>query len=258
MNSWSVPHEVKDANGDPTGRLLSAIDRLYARFASMYMHKWSSHFTSADMIEDWKKAWSSALLMNGVTFQLAFEGIERCSREYPKWPPSEGEFVALCKPALDYEQAFYDAVRLMQKRAMNDPADPDIWPEPAVYWAAQDFGQFELRQVTYGQASTRWKKLLDNRRGPDCPAVPQYAPQLAAPARNADGVAITSAEAKEAARAALRALVTRRPSKEVSEERARATLARHEAGEVVPTYLLSHARHVLAALAMPDPDDEPL
>ena len=240
-------------------RMLSAIDRLYGRFASMYMHKWSSHFTSPAVIADWKKAWSSALIAEGITPRLALEGVERCRAEYPTWPPSEGQFIALCKPPLDYEQAFADAVRELRKRLLNDPDKQPHWPIPALYWATVDYGQGELMQATYGQAAARWKKLLDNRLKGDCPDVPQYVPQLAAPVRNDKGEAITSAQAKADALAAMRALVRRQPSPEVAAEKARATLARHEAGEPVPMYLLSHAREVLARLEAPDPsEDEPI
>jgi hypothetical protein len=238
-------------------RMLSAIDRLYGRFASMYMHKWSSHFTSPAVIADWKKAWSSALIAEGVTPRLALEGVERCRAEYPTWPPSEGQFIALCKPPMDYEQAFHDAVRQMVKRHQNNPQEPDTWPHPALYWAAVDFGG-DLRMVSYSQAAARWKKLLDKRMQGECEPVPNFALALPAPPRNADGVAITSDEAKATARAAFKALVSRKPSPEVAATKAREVLARHEAGERVLPIQLSHAREVLARLADPAtaPDDE--
>jgi len=241
-------------------RMLSAIDRLYGRFASMYMHKWSSHFTSPAVIADWKKAWSSALIAEGITPRLALEGVERCRTEYPTWPPSEGQFIALCKPPLDYEQAFRDAVRELRKRLLNDPDKQPHWPIPALYWAAVDYGQGELMEASYGQAAARWKKLLDNRLKGDCPDVPQYVPQLAAPVRNDKGEAITSAQAKADALAAMRALARRQPSPDVALTKAREVLARHEAGEPVPEYQLSHARVVLARLAgsATAPDDDPI
>lgn len=236
---------------------MSAIDRLYGRFASMYMHKWSSHFTSPTVITDWKNAWSSALIAEGITPRQSAEGIERCRSEYPTWPPSEGQFIALCKPPMDYEEEFTDAAFQMMKRQQNNPKEPAKWRYPALYWAAVDFGG-DLRTMSYSQAATRWKRLLDKRRQSECEPVPNFALQLAAPPRNADGVAITSDEAKAEARAALRAMLTRKPSPEVAATKAREVLARHEAGEAVLPYLLSHAREVLALLADPTtaPDDE--
>lgn len=242
-------------------RMLSAIDRLYGRFASMYMHKWSSHFTSPAVIADWKKAWSSALIAEGITPRLALEGVERCRTEYPTWPPSEGQFIALCKPPLDYEQAFRDAVRELRKRLLNDPEKVPHWPIPALYWAAVDYGQGDLIEASYGQAAARWKKLLDNRLKGDCPDVPQYVPQLAAPVRNDKGEAITSVQAKADALAAMRALVRRQPSPDVAAAKAREVLARHAAGEPYLPIQLSHARETLARLSDPataPDDDEPI
>jgi hypothetical protein len=266
-NSWSAPREVMVMESDGLGgvrevpRMLSAIDRLYGRFASMYMHKWSSHFTSPQLIADWKKAWSNALIAEGITPRLALEGVERCRTEYPTWPPSEGQFIALCKPPMDYELAFRDAVRELRKRLLNDPDKQPHWPIPALYWATVDFGQGAMIEAIYGQVAARWKKLLDKRLQGDCPDVPKYVPQLAAPVRNAEGEAITSAQAKADALAAMRSMAHRRPSQDVAITKAREVLARHEAGEPVAAYLLAHARERLARLtgATTAPaDDEPI
>lgn len=238
-------------------RMLSAIDRLYSRFASMYMHKWSSHFTGPEVVADWKKAWSSALIAEGITPRLALEGVERCRKEYPTWPPTEGQFIALCKPPLDYEQAFHDTLRELRKRHLNDPAKPDYWPQPALYWAALDFGQHELFQTSYGQAAARWKKLLDKRLESDCAAVQPYVPQLAAPARNAEGLAVTSAEARAAAMSAMSGLTSKQPSRAVAIQRARDVLARHAAGEPMYVYYVEHAREVLARLEPAGPEGDP-
>ena len=231
--------------------MLSAIDRLYARFASMYMHKWSSHFTSPDVIADWKKAWTGALINSGITFQMALEGIERCRIAHPTWPPTEGQFVALCKPELDYEDAFNYAVRELRKRRTGE----DSWPVPAVYWAAMDFGQYELRQASYGQAATRWKRLLDKRLSGECPDVPAFMHQLAAPARNEEGEAITSAEAKARAMSAMRVLAGRAPSRELAIKRARDILERQAAGETVTHAQVAFAKEALARLRAEDDDD---
>jgi hypothetical protein len=255
LNSWNAPREVIGQEPDGMGgfrevrRMLSAIDRLYARFASMYMHKWSSHFTSPDVIADWKKAWTSALINSGITFQMALEGIERCRTEFPTWPPTEGQFVALCKPELDYEDAFNYAVRELRKRRTGE----DSWPVPAVYWAAMDFGRFELRQASYGQAAERWKRLLDKRLSGECPSVPVLdQPQLAAPARNAEGAFVTSAEAKASAMSAMRDLADRAPSRELAIKRARTILERHAAGEPVTPAQVAFAKEALARLRADD------
>jgi hypothetical protein len=233
---------------DGSERKLSAIKQLYLRFDAMYMQKWRSYFTSTLVIEDWYKMWSHALSSNGITVKMAFAAIERCAKEYPKWPPTEGEFIALCRPEIDYEQAFHDAVRQMHKRMQNDPDDRDFWPMPAMYWAAVDFGQFELRTVSYGQAAARWKRLLDKRRESDCPDVPVFVLQIAAPARDDAGVAVTSVEAKATAMRAMANLAGRVPSREVAISKARDILRRHAAGEPITYTQVKFAKEALSRL----------
>jgi hypothetical protein len=257
LEAWTRKRDVR-VEGQPTGERESAIERLFSRMGRLYLTKWTHSFKTDRDIRNWALEWSQEFVRHGVTPQMALAALERCSTEYVDWPPNCPQFIAMCRAAIDYEQAFHDAVRQMHKRQMDDPKDPAIWPHAAIYWAAMDFGQFELRQVSYSQAAKRWQKLLDNRLKDGCPDVPQYAPQLAAPARNAEGVAITSEEAKAAARAAFHALLNRKPSSELAVKRARETLARHEAGELLPHAILAHARTTLARLADPAtaPDDE--
>ena len=244
LDSWNEPRKVKD----DSGRMLSAIDQLFLRFDAMYMQKWRSFFTSTLVTEDWKKMWSHAFISNGITAKMAFSAIERCAKEYPKWPPTEGEFIALCRPEIDYEQAFHDAVRQMHKRMQNDPDDRDFWPIPAIYWAALEFGQFELRTVSYSQAAGKWKRLLDKWREADCPDVKSFVPQIAAPARDDAGVAITSVEAKATAMRAMASLAGRVPSREVAISKAREILRRHAAGEPITYTQVKFAKEALSRL----------
>jgi hypothetical protein len=263
LAEWTRKRDVKGQDGQPTGARESAIERLYSRMCRIYLTKWTHSFKGGDNdVARWALEWSQEFARHGIAPQMVLAAVERCVTEYVDWPPSLPQFIAMCRPAIDYEQAFHDAVRLMHKRLTNDPKDPACWPHPAIYWAALDFGQFELRNVSYGQAAKRWQKLLDNRLRDGCEDVPKYVPQLAAPARNAEGVAITSDEAKTAAREAFRALLNRKPSSELAVKRARETLARHEAGELVSLAVLAHARETLAKLTdpatAPTDDDEPI
>jgi hypothetical protein len=231
--------------------MLSAIDKLYARFDGMYMQKWKSNFPSTSAIDNWNLAWADALSRHGIKPSVAFAAVQKCEAAFP-WPPSLPEFIALCRPPLDYEQAFHDAVAQLQKRHSDE--HDDFWPQPAIYWAAIDYGQFELRNASYGQAAARWKRLLDKRLEGECPAVQPFALQLAAPARNAEGAAITSEEAKAAAMAAMANLAAKRPSRDVAIDRARAVIARRAAGELVTPFQFSHAKEVLARLCGSDAD----
>lgn len=248
LEAWTRKREVRDGQGHPTGLQESAIQRLFSRMGRMYLTKWTHSFKGDQDIKNWALEWSQEFVRHGIAPQMVMTAIERCVVEYVDWPPSLPQFIAMCRPKVDYEQAFHDAVRQMHKRQLADPADPDHWPMPAVYWAAVDFGQYELRQASYGQAAARWKRLLDKRMQDGCPAVPAYVPQLAAPARNAEGVAITAAEAKASALAAMSGLAGRASSRELAIRKARSILDRQAAGEAVTITQVNFAKEALARL----------
>lgn len=253
LEAWTRKRDVKDGNGNPTGARESAIERLYNRMARKYLTKWTHSFKTEQDIRDWALDWSQDFARHGVSPQMVLAAIERCNTEYVDWPPSCPQFIAMCRPVIDYEQAFRDAVQQMRRRRTNE----DFWPHPAIYWAAVDFGLYELRTVSYGQAAARWKRLLDKRLQSECLDVPKYVPQIAAPARNADGEAIPLAEARAAALKAAMGLHETKPSRELAIAQARAILARHAAGEVMYVYYVEHAKETLARLEVSDPGSGP-
>jgi hypothetical protein len=57
------------------------------------------------------------------------------------WPPTLPEFLKLCRPPIDPEAAFAEAVREMRKRIDNGL---DEWSRPEIFWAAQSIGWFDL------------------------------------------------------------------------------------------------------------------
>jgi hypothetical protein len=249
LNSWNAPREVLgelDAKGKPVMR--SPIDNLSARFDGIYMQKWKSNFPSPAALANWSTAWSDALSRHGIAPKMAFAAIQRCEESF-MWPPSLPEFLALCKPPLNYEQAWSEALTQMGRRHADES---DTWPVPAVYWAAVDFGGvLVMRNTPYSLAADRWKRLLDKRRESECEPVPVFVPQLSAPPLNDKGEFITLAEARGGARLALRAMMDlagRKPSRTVAIERARAVLARHAATGDVLAIQIAHAKHVLLAL----------
>lgn len=240
QNSWNTPRDLNDG----TGKVLSAIDRLFNRLDGIYMAKWKSNFPNQQAVANWTEAWSQGLCRNGITVQMAFDGVLKCESDF-KWPPSLPEFLELCQVQIDYEAAFLEAVK--QSYVRHNGGD-DCWRQPAIYWAAQDFGPFELRNVSYKQAEAKWKRLLDKRMGSACEAVPGFVLQIAAPARDEAGTAISSTEAKEMARVAIAQMASKRPSREIAIERAKAVLALVDAGSPVSKLKASHAREVLARL----------
>ena len=125
-----------------------------------------------------KREWSEALAeFSGAELQLGI-----VSARVRDWPPTLGEFLAMCRPAPPYEALFIAA-----QRGTRD--------SPIAYWAAQAFGNFDLRTATWSKARQRWAECVDSvTRAHDLPPVPAH-DQLALPA---PGQTRTSAVARAA------------------------------------------------------------
>lgn len=112
----------------------------------------------ADFVRKWdgvskpvmKEVWARGL--NGYMLS----DIERGLESLGKFPPNLEEFKELCRPQLDYERAFLIAIEQMRKRETNT----DIWPYPAIYWAACKIGN-DLFVHPYSALKSRWNAALD-------------------------------------------------------------------------------------------------
>lgn len=60
-----------------------------------YTNKWASQFPDEEFIDEAKKVWAMDLSMLSAD-QLKI-GLDTAIDKYPTWPPTVGEFKALCK-----------------------------------------------------------------------------------------------------------------------------------------------------------------
>jgi len=88
----------------------------------------------------------------------------------------------LCRPALDPEAAYHEAVREMARR--DEGADQ--WSHAAIFWAAVEVGGHDLMASTWQTMRSRWRRALEAQLARrDLPPVPPRAPALPAPPRAA-------------------------------------------------------------------------
>lgn len=73
-----------------------------------------------------------------------------------KFAPNLGEFLHLCRPALDPEIAWIEAEKGLRTHAAGEVF---AWSHPAVYWAGHSM-QTELRTMQFAQARKRWEVVL--------------------------------------------------------------------------------------------------
>lgn len=84
-------------------------------------------------------------------------GVDACRDR--RFPPSLPEFRELCRPAIDYERAFIEAVEQQRLRESGK----DAWSSPVIYWAAASIGN-DLHNHHYGAVSKRWAAAMDKAR----------------------------------------------------------------------------------------------
>lgn len=73
-----------------------------------------------------------------------------------KFVPTLGEFSQWCRPCLDPEYAFHEAVRCFRQRDKGMVGD---WSHPAV-WRAASTMSLEVRQQDYRKVAARWRLEL--------------------------------------------------------------------------------------------------
>lgn len=151
-SDWLEPRQWTDST-----KPLSFMDRLYNRLDGAYPNRWRAAFAGEGAIQNWREAWAEAFVEEGLAPEEIKTGLANCRRLYD-WPPSLPEFIKACRPPLDYEAAFYEAV--VQIRARENGGDK--WSNPAIYYAAIRIGHFDLTGQTYQSLKGRWVSAVDN------------------------------------------------------------------------------------------------
>ena len=205
------------------------IERLFQRMEDRFGDLWANRYGSfpRDRV---KRTWAEDLA--DLTPEEMARGVD--ASKASKFPPTLPEFRALCRPPIDFEEAFHEAVQQMHARESGD----DRWSHPAVFWAAATIGSFDMRNGSWTTLEKRWKKLFKAEldKGEWQP-VPERALSLPAPA--------PTKEDREAAERMLRSMGGQ--LKNVGTKTwAQKVLDRITAGEVVPHQAEKMAREALA------------
>lgn len=135
-----------------TGVPLSWIEKLFERLSAYYGARFADMWRGCDL-EGVKQVWAAEL--GDCTRDEIARGVAACRTR--DWPPTLPEFLKLCRPAIDYERAFIEAVEQMRRRERGE----DAWSTPAVFWAAVKLGG-DLRANPYPAIRCRWQSALDD------------------------------------------------------------------------------------------------
>lgn len=125
---------------------LDWVEAIYRKFSifwgDAFLAKWKGipH-------EDLMIAWSEELA--GFSPDELKKGLEECKRK--TFPVSLPEFMNLCRPIINTEEAFYEAMAQSQLRACGK----DKWSHPAIFWAYYALS-WEFKNLTTKELEKRW------------------------------------------------------------------------------------------------------
>lgn len=207
------------------------VERLFARLSALYGARLADLWRGADL-EEVKDVW--AVELADLSGEEIARGLAACRER--KFPPTLPEFRELCRPPIDFEAAYREAVEQMRLREQG----LDRWSSPAIYWAAARIGSWDLRNSSYAAIAKRWQaelaKALEEQRAGNLPDIPPARPTLPAP-----GQTTPPAQAK-AWMTVCRAILEGRPKPEIEALKAAARRASAAAGAT--TCAASHAARV--------------
>jgi len=169
----TVKHASQDEQLPPAPKF---IERLFQRLHADYGTLWLDRFVGLD-IHQAKLDWAAELGQLSVD-----EIVHGLSRLPPKFPPGLSEFKALCRPPVEAERAWHEAVA---GAAARERGEFGRWSSPVVYWAYVEFGAFDLKHRSFKDSKARWEQVLEfvgrvHAEG-GLEAIPEPAPQLPAP-----------------------------------------------------------------------------
>lgn len=141
----------------PSNWVKEIFKRFHGRFGNRFLAEYSSGKLDSrgqdEGVENAKHVWGEEL--SGFTPEEIKRGL---SAQYPFMPDCD-KFKLACRPTIDYEQAFVEAVEQIHRRKSGK----DKWSNPAIYWAAAELGN-DLNNHPFQSIRARWKSAFDKAR----------------------------------------------------------------------------------------------
>lgn len=167
---------------------LAWIDKIWERLFSFYGKKFTDFWGGADQkqIASIKRIWAEDL--SGYSAEEIKTGLDKCKEN--DYPPTMPQFLKMCRPLINYEASFAEAVKQLhlRKEAL------DNWSAPAIYYAAITM-HHELSNCSYASVKDRWRNAIDTAvENIKCGKIPNEVPLvILAP----EEIKITPEKAKE-------------------------------------------------------------
>lgn len=128
------------------------VDKLIQKMKIFYGAKFAQQWDSIDP-KVMRAEWAEEL--GGYTGPELSAGLTACRTR--TFPPTLPEFMALCRPPINPEVAFHEAVKGLSDRRKGERGS---WTHPAIYHATIEVGQHDILNCTYATMRGRWEKAL--------------------------------------------------------------------------------------------------
>ncbi|KMM24866.1 hypothetical protein L540_03295 [Bordetella pseudohinzii] len=135
------------------------VKKLFQRFAAMYGDKLPKMWRRVPE-EQMHAIWAEDLC--GFSGHEIVVGLNACKQR--EWPPTLPEFMKMCRPWMNPEVAYHEAVAGMACRRHGDKGQ---WSHPAIYWAAVNTGSHNLLNSTYTTMKARWERAFSDELAKD-------------------------------------------------------------------------------------------
>lgn len=165
LSTWT-PESSADEPSVPQSWVEAIFTRLHAQLGAKV-----ADLYAGVPPETVKAEWAQAL--GGFQPSEISRGLKACQTRV--FAPTLGEFLRLCRPALDPEVAFIEAGHCLRQRDAGEVGD---WTHPAVFRTAVQMG-LEVRRGDYKAVRRRWEHLLQCEMSKPWQDVESPAPRLA-------------------------------------------------------------------------------
>lgn len=130
------------------------IDALFVRMLNTFGSRFADMWRGTD-IDSVKATWAPELSkLSREEFTKGVQALVTLD-----WPPTLGQFIKLCRPPLDAQKAFVEALNGLVAR---DRGEVGVWSHPAIFWATTRIGAFDMKNSTYPQIMGRWQAALED------------------------------------------------------------------------------------------------
>ena len=130
------------------------IDALFTKMLMLYGNKFSDMWRNLDL-NSIKALWAEEL--GKLTRDEFAKGANLLIEQ--EWPPTLPQFIKLCRPAIDFTVAYYEALNGIAAREKGEMGE---WSHPAIFWASTKIGAFDFKHQGYSAIKVRWEKALQD------------------------------------------------------------------------------------------------